>query len=495
MDIINKSEIKSDDINELLMSISNDQEKTRFLIDTINDCINLCKVNEVNGEVGVNGEVKNNVNVNGEVEVETNVNVNSDNEVKNNVNSENEVNDEVDKISILSNYVSKLHSVPQRSDEWYDLRKTTIGGSEISALLGLNSYENMNSLISKKLGINSFNGNIHTRWGTIFEPITNEWAMYAFNVKCMTELGSVEGVIPRQRYSPDGVGIVKLLDNQDNIVLFEYKSPSCTIPNGKIAKNYKCQVQTGLLSINIAEYAIFINNCYRKCKLADLSNDIKYDYVYHKSDNSKPKIHMNKMQMFMCGVMCFYIDHKTYLNVNIDYSDVNNYIAGYSENENLSDKEQLLLYECSKIPVDFGEHTSLEHLLKLWDDKVVKVKYSPIIWNNKVINSLDIIKKNKLEKPVEDKLNIDARMTEYIIELKDEIAEEGVFIGLLPWKLLLTDNIIEKKDPKWYDFIKTPLETYFNKLDSLNSSEAPHDEFLKEIMDVDTEIDLSGFLE
>jgi hypothetical protein len=452
------------------------------------------------------------------------------------------------KTNILKNYLSNLESIPQRSDEWYDLRKFTIGGSEIAALLGMNSYDNMSSLISGKLGISKFNGNIHTRWGTIFEPITNQWAVYVFNVKEMNEIGSIEGKIPRQRYSPDGVGIVKLktartaddkpadtADTTDYIILFEYKSPSCTIPNGKIAKNYRCQVQTGLLSIDITDYAIFINNCYRKCKLTELSKGITYDVKYHKSDLKKPKIHINKMKMFMCGVMCFYIDENIrdailknketvgetmgetmgetvnrpdvsdnssnplndYLNDQFMICDNIKKLNDLENLENLNRKLTLdeldMLAKAIDDPIDFGGFHNLEDLLKLWDDKIVKVKYTQTIWNNEEINKLDIVKKNNLQKQ-NTEINIDATAAEYISNTIYEIVnEQGVFIGVLPWKLLLTDNILEHKDPEWYNIIKPPLDKYFEQMDKIMSAECPRDEFIKSEIEID-DIDLSGYL-
>jgi len=42
--------------------------------------------------------------------------------------------------------------IPQHTDEWYDYRKGSIGGSEIGTVLGLNKYDTVARLFHEKVG-------------------------------------------------------------------------------------------------------------------------------------------------------------------------------------------------------------------------------------------------------------------------------------------------------------------------------------------------------
>ena len=60
------------------------------------------------------------------------------------------------KIQILNAYIKKLSNLyipAQRSEEWKNLRKYTIGGSEIATIIGKNNYQTKEQLLAKKLSI------------------------------------------------------------------------------------------------------------------------------------------------------------------------------------------------------------------------------------------------------------------------------------------------------------------------------------------------------
>ena len=233
---------------------------------------------------------------------------------------------------IISTYIETLKSAPvQRSAEWYDIRKKTFGGSEMSTILGNNPFNNIKSLIAEKVGINKFNGNLATRWGTIFEDVTCTYTRHILKMdNKIHEVGSVEGYFNRQRYSPDGLGAVKLLDCDDAIteyiILFEFKSPSGSLPNKKIPTHYVPQIQTGLLSIPIADYAIFVNNAYRKCKLSDIKTN-GYDMEFHKADINKRKNGLVNEIPYAYGTICFYSSNDTnFINILAELTESTDHI-------------------------------------------------------------------------------------------------------------------------------------------------------------------------
>src|SRR5690606_34442729 len=73
-------------------------------------------------------------------------------------------------------YIENLEDSPeQKTPEWYAIKQTTIGGSEIATAIGKNPYESPFGLIRSKK-IDNFTGNDATTWGTIMEDVTKNWA-------------------------------------------------------------------------------------------------------------------------------------------------------------------------------------------------------------------------------------------------------------------------------------------------------------------------------
>lgn len=203
------------------------------------------------------------------------------------------------KKSLDSFIKGNLNAPAQKSARWKLIKEITIGGSEVSTVLGLNPYKKVHSLIAEKTGLADveFKGNIATRWGNLFESVTRDYTvlvlqMESDNGDCpIQETGSLEGVVERQRYSPDGIGIVKLSTGQGNqdyfLVLFEFKAPLRSVPDMRVPKHYMPQIQTGLVSIPIAETGLFVNNMYRKCALKDLNFGMEYDHRFHDGDKRR----------------------------------------------------------------------------------------------------------------------------------------------------------------------------------------------------------------
>lgn len=217
---------------------------------------------------------------------------------------------------ILREWVAAQADAPvQHSPEWHAIRATTVGGSEIAKVIGRGAYSTgaHKSMLSDKLGLTHFAGNFYTRWGTILEPLTTMWTELFFGmIDPISELGSIVGVLPRQRYSPDGVGVVILADVDGKpmpyIVLFEFKAPANRIPvEYEVPTQYVPQIMTGLLNIPIAECSVFVDACYRVCSMDDLSFQPGYSLGHHTSDSTK-KASKRKLWEdvpFACGVVCF----------------------------------------------------------------------------------------------------------------------------------------------------------------------------------------------
>jgi len=418
---------------------------------------------------------------------------------------------------LLRQYINNIKSEApeQRSDEWYLLRKNTIGGSEISTVMGVNPYNSVQSLIANKIGISSFNGNAACRWGTLFEHVTEKWTNHVLKMESpIIELGSIPGIIDRQRYSPDGLGVVKLLNCDDEyeeyIILFEFKAPSGTLPNGKIPKHYIPQVQTGMLSIPIVNYTIFVNNCYRKCSLLDFTFNNIYDRNYHAGDFKKRKLGLQKV--YACGIICFYQTNKDYLETKKYYDSIydNDCVEVDMTNYNENDY-RILIDTVNGAVIDFGSSYKIEfdRMLQLYDEKKIKPVYFPIKYNYEQINKLDFIQTHNLTNDQQHNLTSDQQhnltndqqhnltsdqqhnltsdqtapkgninLIDYaescINTFEKKCKQKNTYaVGYLPWKLMISDIILESRDCQWKNKIIQPLTETLELLNQINTASDP----------------------
>ena len=323
---------------------------------------------------------------------------------------------------------------------------------------------------------NTFNGNLYTRWGNIFENVTKTWAEEILLMSSeIYESGSLEGILERQRYSPDGLGVVKL-NNNYLIVLFEFKAPFKSIPDGKIPKYYRPQIQTGLLSIPIAATSIFINNCYRKCCLKDIGFSHIYNQEFH---NDKIKF----TSVYACGVIYFYQTKRQYnnliksddgLNELIDdnvYMQSNKYVdTSYDTDILINTQEEL---------IDFGnDNKYISRLFELHEEKKVFCKYSPIIINNKDIKTISFL--NEYDKLNREPLKNTPKkiIKEFHNNFMDECEKENLIpVGYLPWKLLKSDIIRDDRINDWYNQIAAPITQTITNMDIITKSETPEQKY------------------
>lgn len=392
------------------------------------------------------------------------------------------------------------YSPAQHTPEWYTLKSKTIGGSEIATVIGVNPYSKVSKLIAEKIGLGQkFNGNTATRWGTLFEHVTKSYAELVLQMPHpINEAGSIEGVIKGQRYSPDGIGVVGLL-NENNvidyfIILFEFKAPLNSLPDGKIPKHYRPQVQTGLLSIPITEIAIFVNNSYRKCALRDLNFELTYDKIFHMSDVKKKKTKAQEIvNVYAVGVICFYqtkTDYNTAVNLSgygtddsdidsIDEFDIELNIKTVSEHKaevisknksySTSDYDMEILVNSKEKALDFGTASAkiTDRLFELIGEKRVIPVYCDMILNPTTVNKIPFLALHE-KKVTPDATPIKKTIKKQLDKFQHDTENAGHFIiGYLPWKLVKSDVICEEKSEDWLDQIKEPVEETLDIIDKI----------------------------
>lgn len=393
-------------------------------------------------------------------------------------------------LQILLEYIATLEEGPQqRSTEWYAIRFTNIGGSEVAAVLGIDPYKTYAKLIADKVGIGEpFKGSTATRWGTIFEPVTKKWSEIVLKMDDkIIEAPSIKGKFKRQRYSPDGLGVVKL-DDAIYIILFEFKAPLSRQPGKTIPRHYKAQVKTGLLTIDIVDRCIFVDNCYRKCTLNDFSFNNTYDEGFHSCDFKKQNSLYHNKTPYACGIIFFYHTYKDhdkfckYANELSEIEDIDDKTiedVDYNEKHSLQGDIDLLIHSKNKL-IDFGgvSNNTFDRLLDLFDQKRIKVKYSSIIYDTNRINEIPIVKTHDNLKHAAKTFNPEKTARDKIDQFIADCNIRKVYpIGYLPWKLMNTSFIFQERDLKWASVIQKPLEDAIDTLDNILKAPNPEEEY------------------
>ena len=181
-------------------------------------------------------------------------------------------------------FVEKHGAIRQGTPGWYNLMQTTIGGSEMSVLFGMNQYMKRDELLNKKRDpSNTFISPIACLWGKFFEKVIRTYTEVNFGTQIYGHDICIED--GRLRYSPDGIGVVPRRKGGSvfDIVLFEFKCPYIRIPDGKVPKHYEPQIWAGLAATEEIRtaYGMFIDAAIRRCSVDQLNATPDYDREYH----------------------------------------------------------------------------------------------------------------------------------------------------------------------------------------------------------------------
>ena len=377
---------------------------------------------------------------------------------------------------------ANAHLPAQGTEEWLDLRRFNIGGSEIGVLTGDNKFSNLKKLVAGKVGLCSFKGIMATRWGKAFEKVTTILMQQILEIDGgIQETSSIEGGIPNHRYSPDGLAVAKMLcggvvdgeyiETKEYVtVLFEFKSPYSSIPDGTVPKCYMPQVLAGLGSIPIADFGLFVNNMYRKCSMAQFRADATYDTAFHNKDAEKFVLR-NPAAM---GFIIVYMSRETHakflesrgddLGTNggeTDNSDADNSDADDTDMSHINyaqmksagppDLTQTILTKADKIHIDFGKSSYFEFdsLLTMYDNKLIDFHYCEPMVIPEEMNKIPFIGRQ------ENVFGEMASISDYKRKISDGLTDElanydcAKIIGYIPYKLFNSDIIVVDRDPEF----------------------------------------------
>ena len=170
----------------------------------------------------------------------------------------------VNKVLAARATLTKLKNIPyipQRSQEWYDMRKQRLTASSIAQAFNEGKYGTRAELVSNKvregLGLPTpFKGNVATQWGVMFEPMASRTYSQQRGGVALYEFG----MLPDPEVSCFGA-------SPDNIsemgVMVEYKCPYKRTITGEILKEYQYQMQ-GQMAVCGLEECDFVECCLEK---------------------------------------------------------------------------------------------------------------------------------------------------------------------------------------------------------------------------------------
>lgn len=217
----------------------------------------------------------------------------------------------MNKQEILEEYLKSAteNGIQQHSPEWLEAKKTVIGGSQMSTLIGVNPYETQRGILEGKFGIkNDDFGQAKMCWGNTFEDLIKEYTEIKFNTKIIgdnvfipltksSRINRIDDLHGRIAYSPDGLGVVN-----DEIVLFEFKAPySRRTDPTKVPEYYLPQVYTGMDVIDVCDYSLFIEAVFRVCAYDQLTAS-----KLHAEYPSREPVSKNTGKPYCVGMMVIY---------------------------------------------------------------------------------------------------------------------------------------------------------------------------------------------
>ena len=369
------------------------------------------------------------------------------------------------KLEIVKDFIKKnCNLAPQGSVEWLKTRQSIIGGSELSVLNGKNPFTNIADLVANKCNLTGFSGNVATKWGNIFEEITRIIIQMLFlpdiplSEECIFETGSLEGVIPHHRFSPDGLTVLTYREISGAvralITLLEFKSPLSSIPTGIIPPYYLPQVKAGMCDVDMTEIGLFVNNMFRKCGLDQFGNNRLYNTSFHFSDIKKNTVIRDPLAIGIIGL------YQTKEQLD-KFKKMKTYVANNknsdTDEETTEDEQNTLDWQIINKMIDVGNLNEADTLVifQYISKKYITLKYfPPNIYTSRIKKYVpsDLI---CVDHDIISYASYDESPKKFIKTFKKKCKQANCNpVGYIPWKLFTSDLILVDKEPLYiYQFV------------------------------------------
>lgn len=377
------------------------------------------------------------------------------------------------KWSILRAFVrAHQHQPAQGSEEWLQLRKGIIGGSEIATITGDSPFNTIADLVQQKTGLSSFQGNLATKWGHLFEFLHVVILKELCGVDRVYSCGSVAGAIPHHRFSPDGLTVVTI-DNEAVIVLLEFKSPLRSIPLGSVPKYYRPQVLAGLHDIDICEMGLFSNAMFRLCTVSQFCDNGRYLHQFHASDAKKKFASDRPLAM---GIMTlFQTDEQRKARSEYSYvpEECTSFLSAQFD-ESIEEDTSLSIFD---IEFNVGDKVDAMPSLKEAEifvermlDEVqrgwLSVQYGPLV----VFHDRFTLPRQLGRNPAPSSLS-PAECLAAAYAARQRCSEKHTYVGALAWKCFAADVLLVEKVPGYLNTFEKKIAQVIHDVQLINAAE------------------------
>lgn len=384
---------------------------------------------------------------------------------------------------LLDEFVAKhTGGVQQRDKNWFKLMGTTIGGSEIASLLGINPYSSLYDVAESKLAIlqdrHVWVGGDACWWGTLFEDVLCSYVEIDMGSKIKGDNICVQA-IPGHRNSPDGYIVarfakvyaacaahdalgaapneptLKLITTDmdikpdiEQILLLEFKCPLSRKPSRKVPKYYTPQLWSGLSVSPLADFGMFVDSVFRKCSLLDMGNNIRYDKEYHVRDGKHLANHPGALAWGVIGVYAPKMTAPITVRSCDDGTD-----AAYAAWDAKIEYMQYRLANDDDTVMDLGDMDNklFVKILKYIDSKAFPVKRC-LPW-------------------CYDRRGNVLSFDEQYMELVRNTPEDFILIGVLPWKLFEVNYVPVERNHSFFEQLLPLINKVHNSVrDALSQS-------------------------
>jgi hypothetical protein len=383
---------------------------------------------------------------------------------------------DIDLNVVLDEFVEKYTAgIQQRDKNWFKLMGTTIGGSEISSLMGTNPYSSLYDVAASKLAIlqdrHTWIGGDACWWGTLFEDVLGSYVeidmgnkIKGDNICIQTRAGhrnSPDGYIVAKfaqewRGGADDEPTLKLVTTDMNIepdleiiILLEFKCPLSRKPTRKVPKHYIPQLWSGLAVSPLADFGIFVDSVFRKCALQDMGNNIRYDRDYHVRDGNHLSSHPGALAWGLIGV------YAPKMNAPAQVRFFGEKDVAHAAWDIKTSYMSYILDSNDDTVIDLGEMDNklFVKTLEYIDSKAFPVKRClPWCYDGRGNN-----------------LSFD----EQYDQLCSNAPEHHILIGLLPWKLFEVNYVPVERNPQFFEQMMPLINKVHTSVSEAMSHENP----------------------
>ena len=374
----------------------------------------------------------------------------------------------------------------QRTKIWYELVGKTIGGSELAAILGIDHYRDVTSVIRYKLAtlcnyeqveINNMSSPVACQWGIVFESVIMSVVEADLKTKIYGDSICIQ-ILEGHRTSPDGYCVIsvdkkgklltrighgsatvpcasspikmghnniydrdfdlsarkpqlldEMFDNADKyIALLEFKCPFRRKPTGIICDQYVPQVLSGLAVSPVAHVGLFVDSVIRICSY----KHIGFNSFYNKRVHKERSLSGWPVAWGLIGVYAPTLSAPQELRI-FNHRDMPGITLSILEIvQDMFDEFSAIENDSCEEIIDFGSfgQETFEQLFDCINRKMVKLVRSPPVFKMKDLEKLD--------------------MFEY---LNENCPHDYGLVGVLPWKMFSVDYCFVNREEKFLDRI------------------------------------------